>query len=433
MSRNRFEHILRFLHFNNNANLIPRGQPGYDRLFKLRKIIDCFAPKFMDSYDPGKVMSLDEGLYLWKGRLVFKQYIANKPAKYGIKSYLLCDSAGYTWNFIVCTGEDKMIPYLGNQDDDPFKTEAIPRIVVYLIREGADPNVVGEYRQLYMDRYYNSPALTEHLMEQKIYTCGTQDMRRKGVPPAVKNAVVRVGEIIHRQKRNMTVISWREKKTKKPCTMISNMHNADLIDTGKKRKVNNVEIAVKKPSMVLAYNKRMGGVDKSDQMVADYGHSRKSLKCTSKFFFHLIDIAVLNAFVLFNNREPEAKKLLHLEFKMKFIEKILSKAKTGNALELPDPKGIRQHQLDTVGHVERLESRLSKHWPDDTPFQDATPGKKVKRKTRVCAQCRKDPKPYAEHHGLEQPPKRPETSIMCPKCNIPLHSTPCFKLWHTLK
>jgi hypothetical protein len=45
MSRNRFENILRFLHFNNNENLIPRGQPGYDRLFKLRKIIDGIVTK----------------------------------------------------------------------------------------------------------------------------------------------------------------------------------------------------------------------------------------------------------------------------------------------------------------------------------------------------------------------------------------------------
>ena len=35
MSRNRFQIILSFLHFNNNENYIERGQPGHDRLFKV--------------------------------------------------------------------------------------------------------------------------------------------------------------------------------------------------------------------------------------------------------------------------------------------------------------------------------------------------------------------------------------------------------------
>lgn len=81
-----------------------RNSPAYDRLFKLRKVVDMLQKKFMHVLTPGANISIDEGLYLWKGRLMLKQYIPNKPAKYGIKIYKLCDGSGYTWNFLVCTG-----------------------------------------------------------------------------------------------------------------------------------------------------------------------------------------------------------------------------------------------------------------------------------------------------------------------------------------
>ena len=60
MSRNRFELILSFLHFANNEMYVERGQPGYDRLFKIRPIIELIIPKFAAVYGPGKQLSLDE-------------------------------------------------------------------------------------------------------------------------------------------------------------------------------------------------------------------------------------------------------------------------------------------------------------------------------------------------------------------------------------
>jgi hypothetical protein len=53
-----------------------------------------------------------------------------------------------------------------------------------------------------------------------------------------------------------------------------------------------------KPSAVLDYNKCKIGVDKSDQMLSYYSFQRKSVKWWKKLFFHLFDLALVNAHIL---------------------------------------------------------------------------------------------------------------------------------------
>ncbi|KAL8613103.1 hypothetical protein ACOMHN_035044 [Nucella lapillus] len=43
MSRNRYELITRFLHFNNSQH-VPRGEEGCDPLFKVRRLLDIVDP-----------------------------------------------------------------------------------------------------------------------------------------------------------------------------------------------------------------------------------------------------------------------------------------------------------------------------------------------------------------------------------------------------
>ncbi|CAB3251335.1 unnamed protein product [Arctia plantaginis] len=62
MSRNRFMLILRCLHVSSEAN-------EEDRLSKIRPIVDHFNNRMNDIYYPGKQLSLDESMVLWRLRL----------------------------------------------------------------------------------------------------------------------------------------------------------------------------------------------------------------------------------------------------------------------------------------------------------------------------------------------------------------------------
>ena len=89
MSRNRFQLLLKFLHFNDNSNMPAPTDPSPDKLFKLRPLMDHLFEKFQEVYVPACNISIDESLLLWKGRLGFKQYILLNRARFGVKSFML--------------------------------------------------------------------------------------------------------------------------------------------------------------------------------------------------------------------------------------------------------------------------------------------------------------------------------------------------------
>ena len=99
MSRCKFELIMRFLHFNDNAT-----SDGSDRLHKIRPLIDLISKNF-ELYTPGEKVVIDESLVLFRGRTILRQYIPNKSHKYGFKFYKLCSVGGYTWRFIIYAGK----------------------------------------------------------------------------------------------------------------------------------------------------------------------------------------------------------------------------------------------------------------------------------------------------------------------------------------
>lgn len=83
MSKNRFELIAKFLHFNDNGQL-----PGNvdDKLYKIYLFYNVIIGQWWALCNLGEHISIDEGMLKWRGRLRFRVYNIDKPFKYGIKS-----------------------------------------------------------------------------------------------------------------------------------------------------------------------------------------------------------------------------------------------------------------------------------------------------------------------------------------------------------
>jgi len=100
MPRGRFLLLLKFLHFNDNAN-----QSYGDRLFQIRPIVQHLKDKFRRIMVPYRNLCIDKSLMLWKVRLHFKQYIPSKRHRFGIKIFILCDCRiGFLLDFVIYTG-----------------------------------------------------------------------------------------------------------------------------------------------------------------------------------------------------------------------------------------------------------------------------------------------------------------------------------------
>nr|CAI5843713.1 unnamed protein product [Callosobruchus analis] len=85
MSQKRFLHILRYLHLNDNDVMPQRGNDRFDRLYKVRPLVDILNERFSSLYAPYRELSIDESMVAFKGRTTLKQYMPMKPVKRGFK------------------------------------------------------------------------------------------------------------------------------------------------------------------------------------------------------------------------------------------------------------------------------------------------------------------------------------------------------------
>ena len=89
MSINRFEKIRQYFHCNVNSKNVQSSDPNYDKLYKVRPVVDLVLKKCRQ-IPREEVHCIDEQIIPTKGRSSIKQYLPNKPNKWGIKVWARC-------------------------------------------------------------------------------------------------------------------------------------------------------------------------------------------------------------------------------------------------------------------------------------------------------------------------------------------------------
>ena len=100
MRRNRFEVIMKFLHFKDNNKLNKN-----DKFSKIRPLLDHLEEKFIQHFIPSQKISHDEAMIQYFGRHSCKQAIRNKPIPFGYKVWSQNKSNGYFITFDVYQGK----------------------------------------------------------------------------------------------------------------------------------------------------------------------------------------------------------------------------------------------------------------------------------------------------------------------------------------
>ena len=169
MSRIQFEQIWQFLHLADSTQ-----DNKTDKLFKVQHFVDLIMIQFLENYTLHQPVTIDEAMIPYKGRLLFKQYMKNKPTKWGIKVFVLNDATnGYIYRLKIYTGKNL---------ESTIDTGLCSRVLLELMT-GLDGH------QLYTDNYYTSPAVYLELYKNGINCCGTVHTNRWGLPKELINKI----------------------------------------------------------------------------------------------------------------------------------------------------------------------------------------------------------------------------------------------------
>lgn len=288
MSRNRFELLLRMVHFSNNNEI------SIDRLNKIKIIIDTLNENFKKYYYVPENVCIDESIIPFRGRFSFRQYMKQKRHKYGFKIFKLCSKNGYTHRFQIYDGK--------NSDIAKFT----PTNVVMMLSQ----DIIEKGHTIYVDNWYTSLDLAQQLIKKNTHLVGTIRSNRRGLDKEVVGKKLKPGDIFGKEhKTGITLLKWRDKR--------------DILALSTKHSVDTVNITVKgrasiKPALIVDYNDNKSPVDISDQMTAYYSPLRKTLKWYRKLAFELLlNMAVVNASVLYNTKSNNPISIL--EYRKKLI------------------------------------------------------------------------------------------------------------------
>ena len=85
MSRTRFEQIKRYIHFNNNGSMLPPGNPNFDKLFKVRLLIEQFCETF-NAIPMSRMLCIDEQMIPLNGNSSMKMYSTYQASRTSMAS-----------------------------------------------------------------------------------------------------------------------------------------------------------------------------------------------------------------------------------------------------------------------------------------------------------------------------------------------------------
>ena len=128
----------------------------------------------------------------------------------------------------------------------------------------------------------------------RISATGTLRSNRQGIPQIIKDAPCKEkGSTFLAHNKHMLIMKYHDRKVVHMITT----EKAAFMDTDKRDP--RTQQVVRKPEVVVKYDKNMGGVDHSDQMASYATFSCCSLKWWKRVILHIISLAMLNAYIIY--------------------------------------------------------------------------------------------------------------------------------------
>ncbi|KAF7686030.1 PiggyBac transposable element-derived protein 4 [Cucumispora dikerogammari] len=246
-------------------------------------------------------LAIDESTIPHKGGCGALVYNKTKPNRWGMKLYMLCSSeSGCVYRFKLHTGEKTFISETVNYLTDCYRHHNI---------------------HLFIDNFYSSSLLFKGLLGKGFFATGTCRKNRIGLPDEIKQLNERKipkNKMILFLKSHMNAVILNHRKLVTLIFTKEKIYKRRFVKQKKKSSVKGRELKLfnipKKMVFINNYNNNMNGVDICDQNIQYYYINRKSKRWTMKLLLFLIDIFLLNFFVLY--KKHIIKNVLHLDFNL---------------------------------------------------------------------------------------------------------------------
>ena len=145
--------------------------------------------------------------------------------------FSLCETSGYLWNSYEYLGKE---PRAIGDDQELIRKLGKSGVVIPRLIDG----LLGKGYKLFVDNWYTSEALFAYLQEKQTAACGTARKNRLSLPASLKNPRLQKGEHAFWRKGDMLAVRFNDKKE---IYFLSTMHQANIVETGKRdRHGNNI-------------------------------------------------------------------------------------------------------------------------------------------------------------------------------------------------
>lgn len=402
MPVNRYKKLRQFLHVS-DSTLADDGENKGNRLYKVQPVLEHVRNNCV-KIQPEVENSIDEQIIPAKTRYSgIRQYNPRKPVKWGFKNFVRAGKSGMMYDFFLYTGASTATQKCTGEYVVLRLCETLPKNQNY---------------KLFFDNWFSSLALCIKLKETGILATGTlRTDRLKKCPLPSDNVLMKEGRGTSTYQcdtnSSLAVLKWYDNKCVHLC---SNYSNPCAISTVQRwDKVQRKHVKIDCPNTVKEYNESMGGVDLADMLISLYRTSIKTRRWYLKVLFHCLDIAKVNAWLLYRRQQdqlnvPKKQQLTLLKFITTIAQSLVNAGKIPNSVGRPrkrkasgTPSPVSRKQPAPVPCDDARYDNVG-HWPEYRP---------KKNKCRLC--------------------KLNFSRVYCKKCNLCLclnNTRNCFLDFH---
>ena len=427
MHKNRYLDLRKYLHFADNEKQVKdKNSSSYDKLSKIRMVLDFLNKNFQKYFVLGDMVSIDEAMAKFFGRTYLKMFMPNKPTKYGFKLWCLCDpTTGYFYRIDV---------YAGKRPGEAPVVGLGTRVVLDLV----DQSKCRQGTVALFDRFFGSLTVLEELQKRGLHGVCTMMQNRVGFPKELVELSKKEprGTIKHATslKKNISVVTWNDNSVVTIAGTVGQVRGGVCERRARGRGNGGVRREIPRPPVIELYNKGMGGVDLGDKL---RGHlaieaQQQYHKWYKKLFFAMVGMLIVNCFILFCKTKGDGTwrdKQLHTNFLYDLQEQLLG---LGTRESDSPPKTPQECFTSSAASSTRSSSNSPTGSTSSTSSTNSEEKQKLREGCHTVERISKGQRECVYCKTVADPPVICRTIYKCKECDAPLccNAKNCFYLFH---